>query len=86
MGRVKLGRVVTPTYKVSPETIPKLQQTALIMGFKYGTGAAMGAFLDMVADIDPDLLIAAAAKSKLLNRNNRNAVIVEREEVDIKTP
>ncbi len=75
MGRVKLGKIVTPTYKVSPETIPKLQRTALIMGFKYGSGAAMGAFLDMLADIDPDLLFAAAAKSKILAAENQ--IIVE---------
>lgn len=80
MGRIKLGRVVTPTYKVSPDTIPKLQQTALLMGFRYGSGVAMGAFLDMLADIDPDLLIAAAVKTKILNQNNHNDVILKEEQ------
>jgi hypothetical protein len=77
MGRVKLDKVNIPTYKVKPETVTKLHITALAMGFKYGAGAAMGAFLDMVADIDPDLLIAAAAKNDLLKQNNRNNVIIE---------
>jgi hypothetical protein len=84
MGRIKLGRVVTPTYKVSPDTIPKLQQTALLMGFRYGSGVAMGAFLDMLADIDPDLLIAAAVKTKILNQNNRTDVTIKAETLNTK--
>ncbi len=84
MGRIKLGRVVTPTYKVSPDTIPKLQQTALLMGFRYGSGVAMGAFLDMLADIDPDLLIAAAVKTKILNQNNRTDVTIKAEALNTK--
>jgi hypothetical protein len=86
MGRIKLDKVNIPTYKVKPETLTKLHATALVMGFKYGTGAAMGAFLDMVADIDPDLLIAAAAKNDLLKQNNRNNVMMKKETAENRKP
>jgi hypothetical protein len=70
MTRPKLGKVVSPTYRINPDTIPKLRETALAMGFKYQNRAAMGAFLDMLANIDRDLLIAAAVKSKSLSTGN----------------
>jgi hypothetical protein len=66
MGRVKLGKIPIPTYKVNPDTVDKLRETAIIMGFKHNDGAAVGAFLDMIANIDRDLLIAAAVKSRSL--------------------
>ena len=56
MGRVKQNRAVFPTYKVDPETVDKLKQTAIKCGFKYGDTAAMGAFLDRLADVDAELL------------------------------
>jgi hypothetical protein len=86
MGRVKLDRVNIPTYKVKPETLVNLRKIALQMGFKYGTGAAIGAFLDMVGDLDPDLLIAAAAKNKLLKQNNWSNVIVGGETAESTKP
>jgi hypothetical protein len=71
MGRVKLGKISIPTYKVNPDTVEKLRETAIIMGFRHNDGAAVGAFLDMIANIDRDLLIAAAVKSKTLATGNR---------------
>lgn len=58
MGRAKKNQVCFPSYKVKPETIESLKQTAIESGFRYGDGAAMGEFLDRLATVDPDLLKA----------------------------
>ncbi len=71
MSRKKLGKIVSPTFRINPDTMPKLRETALAMGFTHSNGAAMGAFLDMIANIDRDLLIAAAVKSKQLAEGGR---------------
>lgn len=56
MGRAKKNQVCFPSYKVKPETIESLKQTAIESGYKYGSGAAMGEFLDRIAALDRDLL------------------------------
>jgi hypothetical protein len=56
MGRAKKNQVCFPSYKVKPETIDSLKQTALESGYIYGNGAAMGEFLDKLATLDRDLL------------------------------
>jgi hypothetical protein len=56
MGRIKKNQVCFPSYKVKPETIESLKQTAIESGYKYGDGAAMGEFLDKLAALDRDLL------------------------------
>jgi hypothetical protein len=56
MGRQKQDRAVFPTYKVDPSTVDKLKKTAIECGFEYGNTAAMGAFLDRLADVDSKLL------------------------------
>jgi hypothetical protein len=56
MGRTKKNQVCFPSYKVKPETIESLRQTAIESGYKYGDGAAMGEFLDRLATLDRDLL------------------------------
>jgi hypothetical protein len=56
MGRTKKNQVCFPSYKVKPETIESLKQTALESGYKYGDTAAMGEFLDKLAALDRDLL------------------------------
>jgi hypothetical protein len=56
MGRAKKNQVCFPSYKVKPETIESLRQTALESGYTYGDSAAMGEFLDRLAAIDRDLL------------------------------
>jgi hypothetical protein len=58
MGRAKKNQVCFPSYKVKPETIESLKQTALESGYIYGNSAAMGEFLDRLATVDPDLLKA----------------------------
>jgi hypothetical protein len=56
MGRTKTDRVAFPTYRVEPDTIESLKQTAIECGLVHGDGAAVGALLDRLAKIDRDLL------------------------------
>jgi hypothetical protein len=63
MGRIKKNQVSFPTYKVAPETIESLKQTAIESGYRYGDGAAMGEFLDRLATLDRDLLKAIVKKT-----------------------
>jgi hypothetical protein len=63
MGRKKLNRVHFPTYKVKPETIESLKETAIELGYTHGDGAAMGEFLDRIAALDRDLLKLVFKKS-----------------------
>ncbi len=58
MGRTKKNQVCFPSYKVKPETIESLKQTAMESGYVYGDSAAMGEFLDKLAALDRDLLKA----------------------------
>jgi hypothetical protein len=58
MGRIRKNQVSFPTYKVAPETVESLKQTAIQCGYIYGDSAAMGEFLDRLAKIDRDLLKA----------------------------
>jgi hypothetical protein len=46
MGRIKKNQISFPTYKVAPETVESLKQTAIQCGYIYGDSAAMGEFLD----------------------------------------
>ncbi len=63
MGRKKLDKVQFPSYRVRPETLDLLKETALELGYGYGEGAAMGQFLDHVALLDRDLLKLVFNKS-----------------------
>jgi hypothetical protein len=63
MGRHKKNQVCFPSYKVKPETIESLKQTAIEAGFKYGNGAAMGELLDRLAEVDRELLKVILKKS-----------------------
>jgi hypothetical protein len=56
MGRTAKGKISFPGFKVKPETIESLKQTAIESGFTYGDGAAMGELLDRLAEIDRELL------------------------------
>jgi hypothetical protein len=63
MGRPKKNQIEFPNYKVKPETVDALRKTALQCGFKYGNTAAMGAFLDRLAEADPILVQAILKRS-----------------------
>lgn len=63
MGRTKKNQVCFPSYKVKPETIESLKQTAMESGYTYGNSAAMGEFLDKLAALDRDLLKAIIRKT-----------------------
>jgi hypothetical protein len=63
MGRPKKNQVCFPSYKVKPETIESLRQTAIESGFRYGDGAAMGELLDRLAQVDRELLKAIIKKT-----------------------
>jgi hypothetical protein len=56
MGRPKKEATITQNYRIKPETAEKLRETAKELGFQYGETAAMGAFLDRLAEIDQELL------------------------------
>ena len=63
MGRKQLNRVPVPNYRVKPETLESLKETAIDLGYIYGNGAAMGEFLDAIAELDRDLLKLVFKKS-----------------------
>jgi hypothetical protein len=63
MGRRRLERIQFPTYRVQPKTLKSLKSTAVELGFTYGDGAAMGEFLDRLAELDRDLLKLVFDKS-----------------------
>jgi hypothetical protein len=67
MGRTKTGTIYMPSCKIKAETMPKLRKTAISLGFRYADGAAVGAFLDAIANADIDLLSAAIAKSNVVS-------------------
>ncbi len=68
MGRPKLERELTSPYSVSKGTIQKLENLAINMGCKHGSGAAMGKFLDIIANLNPDLLALIAQKNEVTNQ------------------
>ena len=63
MGRKQLNRVPVPNYRVKPETLESLKETAIELGYIYGKGAAMGEFFDAIAELDRDLLKLVFKKS-----------------------
>jgi hypothetical protein len=67
MGRPKLERELTSPYSVSKGTIQKLEKLAMDMGCKHGSGAAMGKFLDIIANLNPDLLALIAQRNEVNN-------------------
>jgi hypothetical protein len=69
MGRPKLNKETTNRYSVECGTVDKLEQLASNMGYRYGTGAAMGKFLEMIADLDPILLVRIKGLSVITNQN-----------------
>jgi tRNA(Phe) wybutosine-synthesizing methylase Tyw3 len=56
MGRPKKDPTVMHSFRIKPETAESLKQVAIECGFQYGDTAAMGEFLDRLAEIDRQLL------------------------------
>jgi hypothetical protein len=74
MGRPKLDKELTSPYSVQRGTIDKLEFLALSLGYKHGSGAAMGRFLDMVANLNPDLLALIAQKNDVAPQNKAESM------------
>ncbi|WP_295621492.1 hypothetical protein [Chamaesiphon sp. GL140_3_metabinner_50] len=64
MSRPTLNKVILGGYKVKPETIDKLRKSAIEAGYTHGKGAAIGEFLDAIAQINP-LLLVELTKQKI---------------------
>ena len=65
MPRKKLNKAIMPGYKIDPETPAKLAKIAREVGYPYGETGQVGAFLDALSNINPDLL-----KLVLNHKNN----------------
>jgi hypothetical protein len=63
MSRPALNKIAFGGYKVEADTIDKLRKSALIAGYTHGKGAAIGEFLDAIAQINPILLAELTKKS-----------------------
>ncbi len=87
MSRPKLDKVNLSRYKVRKGTAEKLEKIALSLGYKHGQTAAMGEFLDMLSDINPDT-IALIAKRKEINlktvQNIRTHDIIQEKGADLR--
>ncbi|WP_146138576.1 hypothetical protein [Chamaesiphon polymorphus] len=62
MSRPALNKVILGGYKVKPETIDRLRAAAIQAGYTHGKGAAIGEFLDAIAQINPSLLAELTKK------------------------
>ena len=56
MGRTKKDNTTHINFRIDAEAAESLKKTAIECGFKYGDGAAMGAFLERLAEVDCQLL------------------------------
>ena len=56
MGRPKKDKTTLINFRIDTEAAESLKEAAIECGFKYGDGAAMGAFLERLAEIDRELL------------------------------
>ncbi len=56
MGRPKKDPTVMHSFRIKPDTAESLKQVAIECGFQHGDGAAMGEFLDRLAEVDRQLL------------------------------
>ena len=64
MPRKKLNKVKTPNYSVDPITPSKISQLARSVGYHYGSTGHVGAFLDDLVNVNPDLLQLIIKSSK----------------------
>lgn len=56
MGRPKKDNTTLINFRIAAEASESLKEAAIECGFKYGDGAAMGAFLERLAEVDLQLL------------------------------
>jgi hypothetical protein len=56
MGRPKKDPTIAHNFRIKPQTADSLKEIAIECGFQYGDGAAMGEFLDRLAEVDRHLL------------------------------
>jgi tRNA(Phe) wybutosine-synthesizing methylase Tyw3 len=56
MGRQKKDNTTHINFRIDSDAAESLKKTAIECGFKYGDTAAMGAFLERLADVDRELL------------------------------
>jgi tRNA(Phe) wybutosine-synthesizing methylase Tyw3 len=56
MGRPKKDNTEHISFRIDSEAAEALKEAAIECGFKYGDGAAMGAFLERLAEVDLQLL------------------------------
>jgi hypothetical protein len=64
MSRPALNKIAFGGYKVEPATVSKLRESAVLAGYTHGKGAAIGEFLDAIAQINPILLAELTKKSQ----------------------
>lgn len=62
MGRKKQENRTSFHVRVDKSTPRKLNQLALLMGYKYGDGGAVGEFLDAIAHLDIKLVPLSSDK------------------------
>jgi hypothetical protein len=56
MGRPKKDNTTLINFRIDADAAEILKEAAIECGFKYGDGAAMGAFLERLAEVDLQLL------------------------------
>lgn len=56
MGRQKKDNTTHINFRINNDAAESLKKTAIECGFKYADGAAMGAFLERLSEIDRELL------------------------------
>jgi hypothetical protein len=56
MSRLKKDNTTHIHFRIDNDSAESLKKTAIECGFKYGDGAAMGAFLERLAEVDRELL------------------------------
>ncbi|WP_310485780.1 hypothetical protein [Chamaesiphon sp. VAR_48_metabat_403] len=67
MSRPALNKIGLGGYRVKPETLEKLKSISIEAGYIHGNGAAIGQFLDAIAQINPIVLIELTKSSQTID-------------------
>jgi hypothetical protein len=70
MGRPKKDNTELINFRIDSQAAESLKKTAIECGFKYGDGAAMGAFLERLATVDLELLKVIIKKTANTERTS----------------